>query len=289
MPVADGGGAEVLATALFDALVAGSDFTIPNPDLSGSGYQFPTPTGDLVGNPARITNDDLTTKSLTGTGTFDVLMAALRIHLQKEFDGNRITGEQYAKAYVALADGAMQQAVSFLVQRDAAHWQAITAQQQALAAQAAVATAHVQLEIAKVQLQSLRIEANTNKANFALTKMKLATEDQGYQAAKYQTSTLLPAQFALLKEQTETARSQTLDTRTDGTTPIAGTMGQQKLLYGQQITSYKRDAELKAAKIFSDAWITMKTIDEGLLPPTGFTNTSLDAILTSLKTNNSIG
>jgi hypothetical protein len=289
MPVANGGGAEVLADDLFDALVAGTDFSIPSPDLSGSEYQIPAPSGDLVSIPTKISNQDLTTKSLTGTGTFDILMAALRVHLQKEFDNNRITGEEYAKAYVALVNNTMASAVSFLVQKDAAHWQAITAQQQALAAQAAVATAHVQLETAKVQLLMMRTQTKLEEANFALSKMKLATEDQGYQAAKYQTEIMLPAQFALIKEQTETARSQTLDTRSDGTTVIKGTMGQQKQLYGQQITSYKRDAELKAAKIFSDAWITMKTIDEGLLPPEGFTNDSLNAILTSLKTNNGIG
>jgi hypothetical protein len=46
---------------------------------------------------------------------------------------------------------------------------------------------------------------------------------------------------------------------------------------------------VKASKIFSDAWITMKTIDEGLVPPNGFTNASLDTVLTALKTNNQLG
>jgi hypothetical protein len=32
----------------------------------------------------------------------------------------------------------------------------------------------------------------------------------------------------------------------------------------------------------------MKTIDEGLLPPTNFNNTSLDAILSTLKTLNGL-
>ena len=94
MPVADGGGAEVLANDLFTALVTGTNFAIPNPDLSGAAFQIPAPTGDLATVPTKISNADLTTKALTGTGTFDILMAALRVHLQKEFDNNRITGEE---------------------------------------------------------------------------------------------------------------------------------------------------------------------------------------------------
>jgi hypothetical protein len=107
--------------------------------------------------------------------------------------------------------------------------------------------------------------------------------------ADAQVKELQPAQIALLLEQMEAARAQTLDTRSDGTTPVTGVLGSQKLLYNQQITSYQRDAEVKAAKLFTDAWITMKTIDEGLLPPTNFENTSLDAILADIKTNNDLG
>ena len=66
-------------------------------------------------------------------------------------------------------------------------------------------------------------------------------------------------------------------------------MGKQVDLYSQQITSYQRDGEVKTAKLFTDAWITMKTMDEGLLPPTNFQNTSLDAILGDLKTLNGLG
>jgi len=83
-------------------------------------------------------------------------------------------------------------------------------------------------------------------------------------------------------------RAQTLDTRSDGVTDVEGVLGKQKDLYTQQITSYRRDAETKVAKLFTDAWITMKTIDEGLSPPTGFTNASLDEILGVLKVNNDL-
>ena len=104
---------------------------------------------------------------------------------------------------------------------------------------------------------------------------------------KYNLNTLLPAQKKLVDEQVEVQRAQTLDVRTDGQN-VTGSVGKQKDLYSQQITSYKRDAEVKAAKLFTDAWITQKTIDEGLLAPNGFTNASLDTILTALKVNNQL-
>lgn len=98
----------------------------------------------------------------------------------------------------------------------------------------------------------------------------------------------LQAQQKLYLEQMEAQRGQTHDMRSDNF-PVAGVMGKQKLLYTQQVTSYQRDAEVKAAKIFSDAWITQKTIDEGLNPPNGFTNASVDLVLTALKANNGFG
>ena len=88
--------------------------------------------------------------------------------------------------------------------------------------------------------------------------------------------------------QSEAQRAQVSDTLSDGT-PVAGLIGKQKELYTQQIASYKRDAEVKAGKMWVDAWITMKTIDEGLLPPDQFTNTEINEVLNAIKANNSIG
>ena len=85
----------------------------------------------------------------------------------------------------------------------------------------------------------------------------------------------------------ESARAQTLDTRTDGLA-VSGSVGKQKALYSQQITSYQRDAEVKAAKLFTDAWITQKTIDEGLTAPSNFANDSVNTILGVLKANNGL-
>lgn len=98
----------------------------------------------------------------------------------------------------------------------------------------------------------------------------------------------MTAQVNLVKEQHESQRAQTMDLRSDGVTPVTGTLGKQKDLHTQQIKSYQLDAQLKAARPFVDAWITMKTIDEGIVPPVNFNNANLDSILGVLRDANDL-
>ena len=315
-----------LANSLASALLTGTDFTIALPDFSTDDFQIPVVdlNSPIFAPISRLTNADLTEgdNSLTGSGTFDLLMKGFKAHLRKEFDAGRITGQEYTKAYIAITESAMTTGAQFLATRDATYWAAVTAQLQAQAAQVGVVTARVELESAKTRLQVLRLEALNQQVSFALNKLRLASENVQFDTATYNLANILPEQknlllkqiagqelqntnlqkqgvlfddehalqpkkALLLQEQVESQRAQTLDNRTDGAS-IVGQLGKQKDLYTQQITSYQRDAEVKVAKIFSDAWITQKTIDEGLLPPDGFTNASLDEILTSLKTNNNL-
>lgn len=283
-----GCGADIEANALMLSLTAGEDFTIPEVDFSKPEFQLPfDPDGPLYAAVPQITINDLTTRVIGGAGVFDSLMDAFKAHLREEMDKNRITGAEYTKAYIALSESAMSQSVAFLLGKDQAFWQAQTAQFQAI-------TARVEVESSKIRAAAIQLEALNTKANFALTKMKIASEEIGVCTAKYNLETMLPQQLKnltvqedLLSEQMEAQRGQTSDTRTDAL-PVRGVMGKQKDLYAQQITSYQRDAEVKAGKLFTDAWITMKSIDEGLLPPSGFANASIDTVLTALKTNNEL-
>jgi len=119
-------------------------------------------------------------------------------------------------------------------------------------------------------------QANADNAVFTNTYIMPAQRDQ------------LLAQVKVTQEQHETQRAQTMDTRSDNVTPVTGTLGKQKELQAQQITSYRQDAQLKASRVFVDAWITMKTIDEGTLPPVNFNNASLDGVLTTIKTSHNL-
>lgn len=279
--------ADTVANELMTSLLAGETFDIPDVDLDTA--EFDIPDIETITPPVPLTNEQLTTTLVNGDGVFDKLMTSISNHLKGEFEKNRITGNDYSKVYLGAIESSIASAVQFLLGRDQAYYQAITAQMQARAATIGVVTARVQLETAKAQLMSARFEALNQKAGYALIKLKLATEEVTYCTAKFGLDNLAPLQKEMLEEQIEQTRAQTLDTRRDGATPVVGMIGKQKDLYTQQIISYQRDAEVKAAKLFTDAWITMKTIDEGLLPPSAFTNNSLDGILNTLKDNNDIG
>lgn len=335
-------GADTEANRLLPALTQDAVFPIPDVDLSG--LVFPDDGLKTPVTPLKVS--DITDGVVTGPGAFDALMRGFKAHLQEEFDANRITGDDYTKAYIALTESAMGQSIAFLMGKDQTFWASQLIQVQAF-------SERVRLEIAKVEVAATQYNAANQKANYAKTKMEVAAVEVDYCTAAYNLENLLPGQLAklelenlgqttensisafnlnsilpeqlataliqkagqeianqtatytlatvlpkqtenlgyqgeMLKEQTEAQRAQTLDVRKDGA-PIVGVLGKQKELYAQQITSYQRDAELKAARIWSDAWITQKTIDEGLLPPDTLTNTKVDAVLESIRINNNLG
>ena len=296
-------GAEAEGNSLFQTLTAGVSFEIPQIDVTGPSFQIPGGMdSELYKEVTRIANSELTTTTLDGTGTFDVLMRGFKAHLKEEYNQSRITGAEYTKAYTALVESAMAQGVQFLLGKDASFWQAMSAQIQAI-------TAKLQLETARVRHTTAQLEALNQEATFALTKMRLANENMQYCIGKFNHEQMLPAQktgqdianrtavynldmimpqqYELLVEQTEVQRAQTLDTRSDGIT-VVGAVGKQKDLYSQQIKSYQRDSELKAAKLFADAWTVQKTVDEGFVAPANFQNPSLDSVLGHIKTNNNL-
>lgn len=101
-------------------------------------------------------------------------------------------------------------------------------------------------------------------------------------------STLLPIQRDTMKETLEAARAQTLDTRVDGS-PVAGAIGKQKELQSEQISSFQKDAKLKVAKVFADAWAVQRTTNEDLAAPAQFVNAEIDEVLVALRASVSMG
>ena len=189
-------GAEIVADALMDSLLTGETFTVPTINLNDPAFNFPS----IVGNPlynavAELTNEDLTTRTVGGSGTYDAIMASQAAHLKDEFNQGRITGAEYTKAYIALAQAAAGQAIQFLLGKDQAYWASVIAQGQAL-------TARVQHETAKVQLAIALVEMNNQRATFALNKIRLANEDAQYGINKYNLDNILPSQKAQITQQT---------------------------------------------------------------------------------------
>lgn len=256
----------------------GQDFSTPSVDLSGAAFQLP----DQLGNPRyddipAHALTDLTTGVVDGTGAFDKIMSSVKAHLAAEYEKGSISGDQYTKAYIELTTASLSSALQYILQGSTSYWQALAAQSAARAAEIQAVQAAIELETAKHQMAAAAAQTEMLEAQHVLVQMQIANEDAKHELAM--------AQIDLVKEQHESQRAQTLDTRTDGTTPVGGLIEKQKALYAQQVTSYQRDAETKVAKMFVDAWITQKTLDEGLLPPTEFTNASLDEIMGILREN----
>lgn len=295
-------GAAPLANDLLPLLVGDKSFDLPDVDFDSDDFKIPDLGKLPVFEPAKpLSNGDLTTRVVGGDGTFDAIMDSVNVHLSKVFEKNRITGETLARSYVESMGNVLQASVQFLLGRDQAHWQAVLVQQQAILAHAQAQLAQVELINGKVTLETSKaqyyiaaVQAMNAETEYALNKLRLSTEDANYchileqtKQVKYTIEHLLPAQKSNLLEQIEVQRAQTMDTRIDGVT-ITGLLGKQKALYDQQITSFKRDAELKAAKLWSDTWNMMKSIDEGLLAPPILQNDSLQTIMTTIKVNNAL-
>lgn len=253
-----------LATQLEWNLSQGLDFSIPDVDWNDKLYEIPQDLIDALHNrPNPPTIEDITIRKYGGTGIFDAFMESFHNHLEHEYELGRITGAEYATVWTQLTGLAMQQAVAFALQKDKAWFELLLLNIQALTGLVNLAAARVQLAIAQAQV-------HINRANYCLTKLKLATED---------------ANFAYNMENMEAARAQTCDRRLTDSGTVEGAVGKQKDLIDEQITSFKRNAETKLVELYTNAWVSQKTVDEGLLAPTEFQNSGVDRVLSALRAN----
>jgi hypothetical protein len=236
------------ANGLMTSLLTGETFDIPDVDLSLPEYQAPDTTSIAV--PDALTNADLTEKLVGGSGTFDVVMDSILAHLKGEFDKNRITGSEYTKAFIAATEAALSNSVQFLLNRDQSYWTALNAQIQAQIAQTHLVKSRVELETSKVQLEAVRLQAAAEKANFALTKLKLATESVAYDAAKYNVTSILPAQLAKLNaENTLIGKQGTLtDKQGSLVDKQSDQITQELTLYPAKLTLIKEQGEAQRAQ-----------------------------------------
>ena len=258
--------ADTIGKTLFRNLIVGEDFSIPEIDFSDPKWALPASLDTaLQADVKSVELEDLTERRVGGDGSVDALMEFASAHLKEEFEKGRITGAEYTKAYTSIMTAAMQTGLQFLLQRDAVRWAGITAQIQALASK-------VNLETAKAQFITTKASARATEAQYANQVIDLSIKDSNY---------------CLIQEQIEAARAQTMETRTDGS-PVRGSVGKQKDLYTQQITSYQRSSEINAAQMFKDAWIAHKSIDEGIDTPASFNANSISQVLASIKTKNGL-
>lgn len=200
----DSGNAGELANELFTSLT--TDVTVPEaPDFSDPKFDFEADTSSpLYADVTALSVEDVTCSTVDGDGAFDRMMKAVNAHLEQEFKNNRITGDQYAKVYAEVMGGVLSNATQFVLTKDQAKWQAITAQMQGRIAEINATGALVELEKIKAETAKSVFEMQNSGATYALTKMKLATEEAQHCSLRsenalksYELQHVLPAEVAI--------------------------------------------------------------------------------------------
>lgn len=192
---------------------------------------------------AAIVVGDLTGATVEGSGVFDVLMRAVKAHLEEEFLKSRIKGPEYATVYLGGLEQVMTIALQFLLAKQKADLEAQLITQQILhtIAQTALVnqqTANAVIEATVLTAQKCKLDVEYDI--LLLTKPKVENETE------------------LLAWKVVTEKAQTLAVGVD----VDSVVGKQKALYAAQTKGFARDAEQKAAKIMIDSWSIRRTTDE---------------------------
>jgi hypothetical protein len=207
---------------------------------------------------APITLDQLTTTVVDGAGVFDKLMTAMTAHLDREYQGQRLKGQDYAQVYLGSVTAILSNSVAFLLQKDEA------------AGKAALIEAQIRLlevQIAREEFDKQLVVAQTAKvvqetANLVLEGDNLVAQNCLLKA-QYDLTMMnklqVIAQTSLVQQKISTEKAQTIETGVDDNSVV----GRQKLLYKAQTDGFQRDAEQKMLKIVVDSWNVRRTTDEG--------------------------
>ena len=235
------------ANLLFNELTGDFALDLELPQLNlPTDFEAPPETGPAYEDLPELSLDALTTKTVDGTGVFDVLMGAVNSHLAEQHRQNRITGGDYAKVYLGSMQAVMQYGVQFLLSKDQARLQNLRLQEEVKLAQAQRVKALAELQIARGQIQQtayttakLQLEAKTAFNAFALSKMQLVNH--------YNETQVTSANIKLITEQVEVQRAQTWDTHLDGT-PISGLLGKEKSLIDARMQTQKEELDTHRAQ-----------------------------------------
>jgi len=198
---------------------------------------------------------DITTGAIAGTGYFDKLMVAVKIHLTEELSNNRILQTEYATVYLGALQTVLGQAIQF-----------------------AMITEQVDASIANT------INLDAQSAQDLLNKAAQLTALQDKTASE----------IALLAQRTLTEKAQINDI-VDGITIYAedsdgvptiylGSLGKQQGLQKTQANSFNRDAEQKALKILTDIWSVSKSVSgDSIDTPDGARNDDIEDLIIKLR------
>ena len=215
---------------------------------------------------------ELTEKSASGNGAFDVLMAASVPHLEKEFLAGRIKGPEYSQVYLGLVNQVMQIALSFVLQKRKNDLEAQLLEKQIMLADKQIEIADKDIELKdknieliteEILLKAQQVLLITQQTANAVTENTVLVAQECKLRAEFDltvSNTLKSAQEILLLTQkvaTEKAETQAIGVDADSM------VGRKKALYQAQKDGFTRDAEQKAADLMAKSWMTRRTTDEG--------------------------
>lgn len=208
--------------------------------------------------------DDLTVKTLSGTGVLDVMLQTMRVHLSDQFDKERIQGGEYATVYLGAYQATLEAAINFLLakQKQGLELQLLTAQ---------VSLAEAQEDQIRDAMQKTPYEIQLLEKQIELADKQSAQADKQLELLEAQVNVQLK-QLDLLTEQVEQAKAQTAyyEQRTiteqaqtqAGVAATGSVIGTQVALMNKQADGYDRNAEQQAVQILVNTWNVRRQTDE---------------------------
>ena len=180
---------------------------------------------------------DLTEGKLDGNGAFDKLMAAARVHLDREFSNQRITGTEYAEVYLGTLQNVMNTSLSYLIQGANLDLQRQLIEQQVILATIEARKAEIEMEKVKVELQLLELQ-----------KPKMAAEVKLIEAQVVQ----IEAENALIPKKAALMDAEVLYKEKQGeliTSQIANSIKEGELIDSQKLKMAQEVQNLAAEEI----------------------------------------
>lgn len=153
--------------------------------------------------------NELTEGKLDGKGVFDKLMKTFELHLEKEYNKQRIRGTDYANAYIGLINNALNQVSSYALAKSKLplELQLLEAQIHRTATDTIVATkqgglidAQIQKEMAQTEMLHLEMEYKFPK-ELAMIDAQIKNMEAEIALKEYELEHIKPIQLALQEKE----------------------------------------------------------------------------------------
>lgn len=249
--------------------------------------------------------DELTEGKLDGKGVFDKLMKTFELHLEREYNKQRIRGTDYANAYIGLINNALNQVSNYALEKSKLplELQLLEAQIHKTATDTIVATkqgglidAQIHKEMAQTEMLHLEMEykfpkelalideqiANM-KAEIALKEKELALRDkqlaisvielgikeQQLALARYEFEVKAPAEVRSINAQADLYKQKVVTEKAQTDASVIGkgsVIDHNNKVLAQQAISYDNDSKLKATSMLVDTWKVRRNDDPDEAP-----------------------